>query len=85
MQHCEGGFSTNLPLEVVLASNFLLATHFDGQPLEPGHGYPLRAVVGSIPGEEFKTPYFWKGGQVAAGARIFARRPARLLGARRLP
>jgi DMSO/TMAO reductase YedYZ molybdopterin-dependent catalytic subunit len=63
VQHCEGGFTTNLPLEVVLAPNFLLATHFDGQPLEPGHGYPLRAVVGSIPGAVYKTPYFWKGGK----------------------
>ena len=63
VQHCEGGFTTNLPLEVVLAPNFLLATHFDGRPLEPGHGYPLRAVVGSIPGTGFRTPYFWKGGK----------------------
>jgi DMSO/TMAO reductase YedYZ molybdopterin-dependent catalytic subunit len=63
VQHCEGGFATNLPLEVVLAPNFLLATHFDGQPLEPGHGYPLRAVIGSIPGSTHKAPYFWKGGK----------------------
>lgn len=63
VQHCEYGFTTNLPLEVVLAPNFLLATHFDGQPLDPDHGYPLRAVVGNIPGSEYMTPYFWKGGK----------------------
>ncbi len=33
MQHAEYGFTVNLPLEVVLADNFLLATHFDGEPI----------------------------------------------------
>ena len=64
MQHCEYGFTVNLPLEVVMAENFLLATHFDGEPLTPDHGYPVRGVVGYIPGrEDLKTPYFWKGGK----------------------
>ncbi|HPH95310.1 MAG TPA: sulfite oxidase-like oxidoreductase [Anaerolineaceae bacterium] len=62
IQHAEYGFTANLPLEVVLAENFLLATHFDGQPLTPDHGYPLRGVVGAIPAQpDLKTPYFWKG------------------------
>jgi DMSO/TMAO reductase YedYZ molybdopterin-dependent catalytic subunit len=64
MQHCEYGYMANLPLSVGLADNFLLATHFNGEPLEPDHGYPLRGVIGHIPGrEELKTPYFWKGGK----------------------
>ena len=62
MQHAEYGFTANLPIEVVLADNFLLATHFDGQPITPDHGYPLRGVVGYITTrQELKTPYFWKG------------------------
>ena len=62
MQHAEFGFTVNLPLEVVLADNFLLATHFNGEPISPDHGYPLRGVVGFIPGrEDLMTPYFWKG------------------------
>ena len=62
LQHAEYGFTANLPLEIVLQDNFLLATHFDGQPLTPDHGYPLRGVVGAIPDhEELVTPYFWKG------------------------
>lgn len=61
MQHAEYGFTVNLPLELVLADNFLLATHFDGQPLSPDHGYPLRGVIGNLPGVDLKTPYFWKG------------------------
>jgi DMSO/TMAO reductase YedYZ molybdopterin-dependent catalytic subunit len=64
MQHCEQGFTVNLPLGVALAENFLLATHFNGAPITPEHGYPLRGIVGTIPGrDDLKTPYFWKGGK----------------------
>ncbi|MEI6289792.1 MAG: molybdopterin-dependent oxidoreductase [Chloroflexota bacterium] len=62
MQHAEYGFTVNLPVDVMLQQNFLLATHYDEKPLEPDHGFPLRGVVGYIPGhEEDETPYFWKG------------------------
>jgi len=62
MQHAEYGFTVNLPIEVVLQDNFLMATHFNGEPLTPDHGYPLRGVVGHIPSQgELETPYFWKG------------------------
>jgi len=62
MQHAEYGFTVNLPLEVVLQENFLLATHFNGEPITADHGYPLRGVVGYIPGgKDRETPYFWKG------------------------
>jgi len=63
MQHCEFGFTVNVPLEIVLADNFLLATHFDGEPITPDHGFPVRGIVGNIPGADLKTPYFWKGGK----------------------
>jgi len=62
MQHAEYGFTVNLPLEVVLAENFLMATHYAGQPLTPEHGYPLRGIVGAISSQpDLTTPYFWKG------------------------
>ena len=62
LQHAEFGFTTNLPLEVILAENYLLATHLDGEPITPEHGYPVRGVVGAIPSmPELATPYFWKG------------------------
>ncbi|MEJ2708702.1 MAG: sulfite oxidase-like oxidoreductase [Anaerolineales bacterium] len=68
VEHAEYGYTTNLPLEVVLADNFLLATHFDGQPISPDHGYPLRGIVGKIPGrEDLKVPYFWKGAKWLRG------------------
>jgi DMSO/TMAO reductase YedYZ molybdopterin-dependent catalytic subunit len=64
MQHCEYGFTVNIPIETALADNFLLATYLDGQPISPDHGYPLRGVIGLIPGRpELKTSYFWKGGK----------------------
>ena len=73
MQHAEYGFTVNLPLEVVLAENFLLATHFDGQPLTPDHGYPLRGVVGYMPGrDDLPTPYFWKGAKWLRGLEFMA-------------
>ena len=64
IQHCEYGFTANLPLSVVLSDVFLMATHYNGQPLEPDHGYPLRGVVGAIPGQRSDDDrYFWKGGK----------------------
>ena len=68
LQHAEGGYSTNLPLEILLQNIFLLATHFEGDPLTPEHGFPLRGIVGQIPGKpELKTPNFWKGAKWLMG------------------
>jgi DMSO/TMAO reductase YedYZ molybdopterin-dependent catalytic subunit len=67
LQHAEGGYTTNLPLDIALQENFLLATHFDGEPLTPEHGAPVRGVVGHIPGSGIKTTYFWKGAKWLTG------------------
>ena len=73
MQHAEYGFTVNLALEVILQDNFLLATHFDGQPLSPDHGAPLRGVVGQISGRnDLQTPYFWKGAKWLRGLEFMA-------------
>ena len=50
--HAEAGFTANVPIEYLRAEHALLATHADGEPLAPEHGWPLRLVV---PGK-----YFWK-------------------------
>jgi len=63
LQHCEYGFTVNVPVAVALQPNFLLATHYDGQPLDADHGYPLRGVIGAIPGADHTSPYLWKGGK----------------------
>jgi DMSO/TMAO reductase YedYZ molybdopterin-dependent catalytic subunit len=68
MQHAEYGFTTNLPMEVVMADNFLMATHYDGTPISPDHGYPLRGVVGARLNEKDEiVPYFWKGAKWLRG------------------
>jgi DMSO/TMAO reductase YedYZ molybdopterin-dependent catalytic subunit len=74
MQHAEYGFTVNLPLAVVLQDNFLLATHYDGSPIEPDHGYPLRGVVGAISGRtDLPTPYLWKGAKWLRGLEFMSR------------
>jgi DMSO/TMAO reductase YedYZ molybdopterin-dependent catalytic subunit len=52
MAYCDGGYSTNVPLPVVLDDDVLLAHSYDGRPLEPEHGAPLRLLV--------PKRYFWK-------------------------
>ncbi len=68
LQHAEYGFTANTPLQVVLSAAFLLATHYNGQPLEPDHGYPLRGVIGAISGQPGETDvYLWKGAKWLRG------------------
>jgi len=50
--HAEHDFTANVPLPYLEHEEALLATHADGEPLTPDHGWPLRLV---IPGK-----YFWK-------------------------
>jgi DMSO/TMAO reductase YedYZ molybdopterin-dependent catalytic subunit len=46
------GFTANLPIEDFLSADALFAHTFDGEPLDPEHGYPMRLVVPHL--------YFWK-------------------------
>jgi DMSO/TMAO reductase YedYZ molybdopterin-dependent catalytic subunit len=50
--HAEQGFTANVPLADLDGDNVLLATHHDGEPLTPEHGYPLRLIVPHL--------YAWK-------------------------
>lgn len=73
LQHAEYGFTVNLPLGVVLQDNFLLATHYDGEPITPEHGYPLRGVIGYIVEKpDLTTPYFWKGAKWLRGLQFLS-------------
>ena len=73
IQHAENHFSANLPLEIAFAENFLLATHFNGEPLTPAHGFPLRGVLGAIPGRsDLKDIYLWKGAKWLRGLEFSA-------------
>ena len=50
--HAEQGYTANVPLADLNRDNVLFATHHDGQPLAPDHGYPLRLIVPHL--------YAWK-------------------------
>lgn len=62
--HCEAGYTTNLPLDVMLADDVLLAYKYDGQYLDPDHGFPLRTLVPSR--------YFWKSAKWVRGIELAA-------------
>lgn len=73
LQHAEFGFTVNLPLEVILQENFVMATHFNGEPLTPDHGYPLRGVIGAIPDRpDLVSPYLWKGAKWLRGLEFMS-------------
>lgn len=52
LETAEHGYTTNLPVADVLGDDALVAYEFDGVPIEPIHGGPVRLVVPHL--------YFWK-------------------------
>lgn len=69
IEHCEYGFTTNLDMTHFSKPTTLIATKFNGEPLEPDHGYPVRVVVGAFKdtAQDPDTRYFWKGGKWVRG------------------
>jgi DMSO/TMAO reductase YedYZ molybdopterin-dependent catalytic subunit len=64
MAHCEYGFTANLSLDVMDDDDTMLAYLYDGQPLEPDHGYPLRLLV--------PKRYLWKSAKWLRGIEFMA-------------
>jgi DMSO/TMAO reductase YedYZ molybdopterin-dependent catalytic subunit len=62
---CDGGYTTNLPLEDVTGGRAWIAFSFDGAPLEPEHGGPARLLVPHL--------YFWKSAKWVRGLRLLTR------------
>jgi DMSO/TMAO reductase YedYZ molybdopterin-dependent catalytic subunit len=52
MAHCDGGYTTNLPVADLMGGKGMVATHFDELPLPATHGGPARLLVPHL--------YFWK-------------------------
>jgi DMSO/TMAO reductase YedYZ molybdopterin-dependent catalytic subunit len=52
MAHCDGGYTTNLPIQDVLGGQAWVAFAYEGEPLRPEHGGPARLLVPHL--------YFWK-------------------------
>ena len=50
--HAEGGYTANMPIEDLQAEQSMLAYRFDGEELDPEHGFPLRLLI--------PHKYFWK-------------------------
>ena len=70
MCHSEYGFTSNIPLEDCMGTDengqpkAMLAYEFDGKPLEPDHGYPLRFFLPRL--------YFWKSAKWLRGLEFMA-------------
>jgi DMSO/TMAO reductase YedYZ molybdopterin-dependent catalytic subunit len=61
---CDGGYTTNLPLEDLMGGRAWVAYEFAGQPLEPEHGGPARLLVPHL--------YFWKSAKWVRGLTLTA-------------
>jgi DMSO/TMAO reductase YedYZ molybdopterin-dependent catalytic subunit len=59
---CDGGYTTNLPLEDVLGGKAWIAYEYDGEPIEPAHGGPARLLVPHL--------YFWKSAKWVRGLKL---------------
>jgi DMSO/TMAO reductase YedYZ molybdopterin-dependent catalytic subunit len=59
---CDGGYTTNLPLEDVTEGKAWVAHGYDGEPLDPEHGGPARLLVPHL--------YFWKSAKWVRGLAL---------------
>ena len=59
---CDGGYTTNLPLEDVNGGKAWVAFGYGGEPLEPEHGGPARLLVPHL--------YFWKSAKWVRGLTL---------------
>jgi len=62
---CDGGYTTNLPIEDVTDGKAWVALGYAGEPLEPQHGGPARLLVPHL--------YFWKSAKWVRGLELTAR------------
>lgn len=58
------GYSVNVPLEICLDGDVLIATRFDGAPLPREHGGPARVIIPKL--------YAWKGAKFVKGITFLA-------------
>jgi DMSO/TMAO reductase YedYZ molybdopterin-dependent catalytic subunit len=52
MAHCDGGYTTNVPVADLVDGKAVIVTRYDGLPIAPAHGGPARLLVPHL--------YFWK-------------------------
>ena len=66
--HAEQGYTANVPLADLDRDGVLIATHHDGEPLSPDHGYPARLIVPHL--------YAWKSVKWVRGFEFLDRNEA---------
>jgi DMSO/TMAO reductase YedYZ molybdopterin-dependent catalytic subunit len=59
---CDGGYTTNLPVEDVTDGKAWVAFAYGGEPLDPEHGGPARLLVPHL--------YFWKSAKWVRGLAL---------------
>ena len=64
IEHAEFGYTTNLPLADITTDEAIVAYAFEGEPIEPIHGGPVRIVVPHL--------YFWKSAKWVRGLELRA-------------
>jgi DMSO/TMAO reductase YedYZ molybdopterin-dependent catalytic subunit len=52
IEHAEFGYTTNVPIADITTDQAIVAYEYEGEPIEPIHGGPVRIVVPHL--------YFWK-------------------------
>ena len=62
MAFCDGGYTTNLPLDDVTGGKAWVAFDYDGKALAPEHGGPARLLVPHL--------YFWKSAKWVRGLQL---------------
>jgi DMSO/TMAO reductase YedYZ molybdopterin-dependent catalytic subunit len=62
VQFADGGYTTNLPLGDITGGKAWVVFEYDGQPLAPEHGGPVRMLVPHL--------YFWKSAKWLRGLRL---------------
>ena len=59
---CDGGYTTNLPIEDVTDGKAWIAYEYEGEPLPAEHGGPARLLVPHL--------YFWKSAKWVRGLEL---------------
>jgi DMSO/TMAO reductase YedYZ molybdopterin-dependent catalytic subunit len=59
---CDGGYTTNLPIEDLRGGRAWIAYEYEGEPLEPEHGGPARLLVPHL--------YLWKSAKWVRGLEL---------------
>jgi len=62
--HADPGYTTNLPVEDLLDDDVMFVLKYEGQPLTPEHGYPVRLLVPKL--------YLWKSAKWVRGLEFMA-------------